>query len=204
MPVSIIDHGTDNTVEIDPDHLANGEGTIELSGSGNAVIIEKPMVYGRLSISVAGGARVFFGAGCSIADVYVDSPRGAAISVGAGTWFNGGSAFRMDEECGITVGRGCLFGDEVRIWTSDMHSVVDMRCRRVNTPREVVIGNRVWIGFRSLVLKGSRIGDGSVLGAGAVLAGSIPDNCVAAGNPAKVVKRRVTWDAQLPDHITRR
>jgi len=51
------------------------------------------------------------------------------------------------------------------------------------------IGSNVWIGFDSIVLPGVTIGHGAVVGARSVVAHDVPDNCVVAGNPARVVKR---------------
>ena len=112
--------------------------------------------------------------------------------------FNGASAFRADEGRSVSVGDDCLFAENVRVWTSDLHSIVEAQTRnRVNLARNTKIGNRVWLGDGALVLKGSTIGDGSIIGAGAVLAGDVPENSVAAGNRATVVKRGVTWDKEL-------
>jgi acetyltransferase-like isoleucine patch superfamily enzyme len=56
-------------------------------------------------------------------------------------------------------------------------------------PRPVRIGSNVWLGFESCVLPGVTIGDGSVVGARAVVTEDVPANCVVAGNPARVVRR---------------
>lgn len=53
----------------------------------------------------------------------------------------------------------------------------------------VMIGNNVWIGENVCVLAGARIGDGSIIGANAVVTGHIPNNCIAVGIPARVVKQ---------------
>ncbi len=53
--------------------------------------------------------------------------------------------------------------------------------------RPVTIGARVFIGARAIILKGSSIGDDAVVGAGAVVAGDVPANAIALGNPAQVV-----------------
>jgi acetyltransferase-like isoleucine patch superfamily enzyme len=58
------------------------------------------------------------------------------------------------------------------------------------TKGDVVIGNDVWIGFGAMILSGVTIGDGSVIGARAVVAGDIPPYAVAVGNPARPVSRR--------------
>ena len=51
-----------------------------------------------------------------------------------------------------------------------------------------MIGDNVWIGADSYVLKGVTVGENTVIGANSVVAGHIPPNCIAAGNPAKIVK----------------
>ena len=56
-------------------------------------------------------------------------------------------------------------------------------------PKEVEIEENVWIGERSIVLKGSKIGKNSIIGAGSVVAGDIPENCIFAGNPAKFLRK---------------
>ena len=55
---------------------------------------------------------------------------------------------------------------------------------------DTVLGNDVWVGERVTFLPGARVGDGVIIGAGAVVAGNIPAYAVAVGNPCKVVKMR--------------
>ena len=52
-----------------------------------------------------------------------------------------------------------------------------------------MIGKNCFIGCNSIILKGTVLGDGCVVGAGAVVCGKFEDNCVIAGNPARVIKR---------------
>ncbi|WP_136441132.1 CatB-related O-acetyltransferase [Pacificoceanicola onchidii] len=56
--------------------------------------------------------------------------------------------------------------------------------------RDTVIGNDVWLGYGALVLPGAQIGNGVIVGAGAVVRGKIPDYAVVAGNPAQVIRQR--------------
>lgn len=52
----------------------------------------------------------------------------------------------------------------------------------------IVIGDKVWIGFNSIVLKGVHIGEGAVVAAGSVVTQDIPPYCIVAGNPAKILR----------------
>ena len=58
---------------------------------------------------------------------------------------------------------------------------------------DIKIGNHVWIGANVTILKGVSIGDGSIVAAGSVVTKSIPEACLAAGVPAKVIKENVQW-----------
>ena len=57
--------------------------------------------------------------------------------------------------------------------------------------KEIRIGRNCFIGCNSIILKGTILGDGSVVGAGVVVSGIFPDNCVIAGNPARVIRMQV-------------
>jgi maltose O-acetyltransferase len=89
----------------------------------------------------------------------------------------------------ITVGSRCLIGDMVTILDADHHEIDPTA--RWNGPGRidpVAIGDNVWIGSRSMILRGVTIGYNSVIGSGSVVTRSIPANVVAAGNPARVLR----------------
>ena len=88
----------------------------------------------------------------------------------------------------ISIGKSSMIASDVTITDSDWHGIFD-RTDYVALPKEVEIEENVWIGERSIVLKGSKIGKNSIIGAGSVVAGDIPENCIFAGNPAKFVKK---------------
>jgi virginiamycin A acetyltransferase len=55
---------------------------------------------------------------------------------------------------------------------------------------DTVIGHDVWIGTRATILPGARLGNGTIVGAGAVVSGDVPPYSIVAGNPARVLRRR--------------
>jgi acetyltransferase-like isoleucine patch superfamily enzyme len=111
----------------------------------------------------------------------------ARIELGDGVQLNN-NAFVKSEGAGIRIGARGLLGSHVEIFDSDFHDLHPAR-RRGGTPRmaPVDIGENVFVGERSLILKGVTIGSGSVIGAGSVVTSSIPAGVIAAGNPARVV-----------------
>ena len=71
----------------------------------------------------------------------------------------------------------------------------DMRTWKYSDNAPITIGENVWIGARCRICKGVTIGDNSVIGANSVVTKSVPANCIAVGNPARVVKTDID---QLP------
>lgn len=103
----------------------------------------------------------------------------------------------------LIIGRFCQIAHGVRFITSsanhDMRGVStfpfpvfdpDTRAGYQPDTRDTVIGHDVWFGADAMVLPGTRIGNGVIVGAGAVVRGDIPDYAVIAGNPAQVLKMR--------------
>ena len=92
----------------------------------------------------------------------------------------------------ITIGDDTLIGGNVLITDSDWHQIDPgerLEGRGQVALAEVKIGRNVFIGTRSIVLKGVTIGDNSIIGAGSVVTRDIPPNVIAAGNPCRVIKR---------------
>lgn len=94
----------------------------------------------------------------------------------------------------VTIGDNVLIGSGCLITDTDAHPI-DWRDRRENQNEQtlcapIVIGNDVFIGARCIILKGVTIGDRAVIGAGSVVSKDVPEDCVVAGNPARVVKRK--------------
>ena len=94
----------------------------------------------------------------------------------------------------VTIGDYVMMGPEVVIYTSGhRHDRTDipMGEQGSNEAKPVVIGSDVWIGRRVMIMPGVKIGNGCIIGAGAVVTKDIPDYSIAAGVPAKVVKNRL-------------
>ena len=96
----------------------------------------------------------------------------------------------------IRIGAGCLVSWDVLILDSDFHKIYDESNERLNDDAPVEIGDRVWIGCRTLILKGVRIDAGCVLGANSTLIKTIEgDHKLIAGNPARIVRENIKWEA---------
>ncbi len=94
---------------------------------------------------------------------------------------------RISAAQSIRIGDNCMLAANVIISDSDWHGIYN-RIRPFRCTKPVVIENNVWLGERVIITKGVTIGENSIIGAGAIVTKDIPANCVAAGNPARVIK----------------
>lgn len=124
------------------------------------------------------------------------SPK-AYIRIGNNVGISGATIYAR---AGISIGDNTAIGGNTKILDNDFHPVEpDARNRLMNDPlggeselipaKPVMIGKNCFIGCNAIILKGTVLGDGCVVGAGAVVSGKFEDNCVIAGNPAKVIRR---------------
>jgi acetyltransferase-like isoleucine patch superfamily enzyme len=113
----------------------------------------------------------------------------AIVTIGAHTGVSGGSICASSR---IEIGAECLIGANVTIADTDFHSISPGNRRYNNSDIVSIpihIEDNVFIGANSTILKGVRIGRNSVIGASSVVTCDIPENCVAAGNPAKIIRK---------------
>lgn len=156
---------------------------------GLTIMIKSP----KGKISIGDGVRIrssFFSnfIGLYQRSILITKDNGE-ISIGNRTGMSGVTVYARNK---ITIGQGCLIGANTKILDNDFHPI-DPEIRRVtpgsNIPSKPInIGDNVFVGCNTLILKGVSIGDNSTIGAGSVVTGSIPSNCVAAGNPARVIR----------------
>ena len=94
-------------------------------------------------------------------------------------------------ETGVMVGDRVLIGGNAQIVDTDFHPLhAEVRQQDMNagTTRRIRIGDDVFIGMNSIILKGVNVGTGSVVGAGSVVSQDVPPKTIVAGNPARVVR----------------
>lgn len=94
---------------------------------------------------------------------------------------------RILASCEVTIGESCMVASGAYITDSDWHGIYD-RSLPIGNSAPVVLEENVWVGDSAIICKGVRIGKNSIIGAGAVVASDIPENAIAVGNPAKVIK----------------
>lgn len=122
--------------------------------------------------------------------VYVEP--GAELTIGNNV---GMSSTRFWVHDSVAVGDNVKIGACVLITDTDAHPM-DYMARRTSSEgtksAPIVIEDDVWVGAHCIILKGVTIGERSIIGAGSVVTKSIPADCVAAGNPCKIIRKLET------------
>ena len=95
---------------------------------------------------------------------------------------------RIDFSGGVKIGKNSLISKNVIIETHDH----EFDPKSAPMYRSLVIGENVWIGMNSTILSHvEKIGDNAIISAGAVVTKDVPDNCIVAGVPAKIIKSKI-------------
>jgi len=137
-------------------------------------------VWNNGSLSVAD--RFVLYTGCR---VVVDS--NARLELGSG-YINCHSVIACFNH--IKIGHDVIVAENVTIRDSDNHAILGSSHP---VSQSIIIGDHVWIGMNSTILKGVTIGSGSVIAAGSVVNKSIPAHVLAGGVPARVIKESIEW-----------
>lgn len=111
---------------------------------------------------------------------------GYNIRVGQDVFFNHNCVIL--DVCEVTIGHNTMFANNVQIVTATHPTDPYERINGLELGKSIKIGKRCWLGAGVIVCPGVTIGDNVTIGAGSVVVKNIPSNCVAVGNPCKVIK----------------
>lgn len=126
-----------------------------------------------------------------------------SIRAGIGCEVNLGKGLTVTEKCYIScaertkivVGEDCMFASFNQLRTDDAHPIFDLYTKkRINVSKSITIGSHVWLGYESVVLGGSEIGSGSVVGMRSLLKDVFPTHSLIAGTPAKIIRDNIAWE----------
>lgn len=163
-----------------------------------------PQVFGVLQLAKTPGAKIVLGRDVVLVSSSMRATAAtlqgpvrlhalsetAAIVIGDGVGLNGSSITARSRT--IRIGDHTMLAPDVIVVDSDFHVPWPAEGRATSPGLEqdadVMIGRNVWIGMRSIILKGTKIGDGAVIAAGSVVTDDIPRNVLAGGVPARVIR----------------
>jgi acetyltransferase-like isoleucine patch superfamily enzyme len=111
-----------------------------------------------------------------------------------------GDGFVMSAECSIITEKRIIIGNdsgiswETLVMDTDFHHIFDENRQVINSPKEVVIGSKVWVGCRCTILKGAVIPSGSVIAANSLVTKALEgERNIFGGNPLRVLRSQITW-----------
>lgn len=172
--VSLYELGNNNHIEIHSTFRGIGKLKIIIYGNNNTVVVGHSCLLCHSNI------------------IFVQGDDNI-VKIGDDVSFDKNVSLVCCEGTEITIGDDCMFAQGVRIRTSDQHPIYDEKGVRINPAKSVSIGKHVWIGATSLIMKGVRIDDGSIIGINSMVTKDIPARTIAVGAPAKVIKTNVRW-----------
>ncbi len=147
--------------------------------------------YGRVLVSTSNGdvilgnyVKMYDGVKFNVLGIN-DGP--ASVKIGDYVSIGERTEIRCVKE--IVIGDHTLIAWDVEIMDTDFHEI-DHKI----TYKPIYIGENVWVGCRSTILKGITIGEGSVVAAGSIVTKNVPPHCLVAGNPAKIIKTNIQWN----------
>lgn len=174
---------------------------ISINGNNNKIILEYPLNNVQNNVITINGNDNFFKLSNSIYPIHNACfsmqiwGKNRKIIVGKNFSIASGLIFLEEDDSEVLIGEDCMFSHNLFIRNSDGHVILDKDKQIVNQVKTLEIGNHVWIAAYSTILKNSKIADGSIVGANSVITKRyLESNIVIAGNPAKVVKKDITWD----------
>lgn len=179
---------------------------ISFKGTGNVLYLEDGVKIVDSEIKFCGNNALIY---LSSDEKYpyklkIDAWRGTTVYFGKDNYFNNTFGAIISERKNLIVGDGGVFSFGIWVRTADPHLLYDIdTMERINRSRSVLIGDHVWLGQDALILKGSKVGSGSVVSAACVLANkTVKSNSVFAGNPARMIKDNVFFSRESAHNFT--
>ncbi|MFP2769114.1 acyltransferase [Oceanisphaera sp. KMM 10153] len=170
---------------------------IKLSGRGNQLIVLGNGKFRRCVISIRGEnntIEIEDGANISFSTLEIVG-NNCLIQIGKKTDIGGAYLSAKGEGTRLTIGEHCMFSRNINVMTYDGHPIYDVDTREIlNHPRDIHIGNNVWVAANASILKGVTVSDGSIIAFGAVVTKNVEEKTIVAGTPARVIKSNISWE----------
>ena len=173
---------------------------IKIIGDNNEIILSADAPFLNSNIFIKSNNSTFkmgYTANYIVSfNVEINHGNNQTIQIGDNFSMGGGWLYALEKDSKIIIGDNCMFSTDICIMSSDGHPIFDKNSKQVlNFSKEIIIGNKVWLGKFSKVLKNSKISDNSIVGINSLVNKKFDkSNVILAGAPAKIVKENVEWD----------
>ena len=163
-------------------------------GQNNTLEIGENVNITHLSIYFfMDNAKIHIKSGSKIR-LYAAIGNDAYIEVGSGCTSANNVSVYTSEGGKVIIGEDCMFSSNITLRACDGHAIYStVTHKRMNMTKDIILGDHVWVGFDAVILGGSVVGSGSIVGYNATVTKCFPNNCIIGGNPAKILRRHAAW-----------
>jgi len=193
-------HGDNNTISYKSSILSSV--VFNVRGNGNKIEIKAGCILNNVAFNILGNNHtIYIGKNClcNKGGTITIVDNNCSLIIGEESTFNGVFSIALAESNSkIEIGRDCMFGDDIDILTSDFHSIIAQKSnQRINYAKNVAIGNHVWIGSHSILLKGTSVPENSVVSTGSVVTRPFKTKgIIIGGNPSMQLMAGITWSRE--------
>ncbi|MFJ7749055.1 acyltransferase [Arthrobacter sp. NPDC097144] len=170
---------------------------IEFSGAGNTLTVAQNVRIDKLTVvfDCDNGTMSMGNSRFGRFSGWIRIGQDSEVRLGENVTTTNTCVISAVEGTSVIVGDDVMLASENELRADDGHAIFDVHSeKRVNHSENIIVGNHVWLAKRAVLLGGARVGSGSVIGFGSLVSGAVPNNCVAAGVPARVIRRDVAWE----------
>jgi acetyltransferase-like isoleucine patch superfamily enzyme len=170
---------------------------IIFNGDNNILFCEENVILKDSRIEFnANNSIIYLSSSKHIYKLNVSVNNNCVFYIGKNNYINQVITAIVSEEKNIVIGNNGVFSLGIWFRTADPHLIYDIKTnKRINESKSIYIGDHIWIGQNALLLKGTQVDSGSILGANSVISNKIiHNNEIWAGNPIKFIKNDIFWD----------
>jgi acetyltransferase-like isoleucine patch superfamily enzyme len=162
------------------------QGFIRIGAPNTDFVHKKDITYLNIRGSFTSGGSIIIGKGCRL-----DVAKDAYLNIGQHSFIQPFTTIIIQH--GLSIGEFCAISWNCQFLDEDFHTIQYENQRKVKD-NQIIIGDRVWIGSNVSVYKGAVIGNNSVVVSHSVVKDQFEEeNVLIAGNPARIIKRNISW-----------
>lgn len=159
--------------------------TIKIWGNNNKIILDDDVHIKN--------AKIILGFPCSPVENCV-------IKIGKKTGFNSLFLQIGEDNSTVIVGENCMCSYGIELNCTDTHSIFDNEGNLLNIGKNIIVGDNVWICKDVRIMKNTKIPNGCIVAQGSIVTKKFEtENCIIAGNPARIVKENISWSHIRPN-----
>jgi len=172
---------------------------VRIKGRNNKIFLSDKNRIRYCEISLKGNnSTLSFDNGANLKGVFIEiDGDNCSVQIGKNTVIGESTYLSCrGNNTELTIGENCMFSRNVKVMTSDGHNITQNSVL-INPNASIHIGDKTWLADNCVILKGTEIKSGAVVGIDSVVTKNVAENSIVAGNPAKMIKQNIAWSKEL-------